>query len=421
MRTEEVRALLEQASADVAEPDLAGSAWTRGRSIRRRRRRRTAMAVVAVVAAVVAAAVLTGPPGGRSKTPVAPTITPSIPATRNVPSTGTIAGMPYWVAPEPGAERYLDRIETPLTDYLETPRGRLDPIWQRPVIRVAAVVLRKIPGSDRFRPAVLSTYGRWAESAIELEMTRDADGNRSLPLDTTAVARDGERVAFPQPNKVAVLDATTGELTEIPVPSATIENVSWMPTGDQLLASGRGEAFRVVIGERPGEHTVSQVSPGGDPGAVTAPLAFDMDGSVPVLARYDVSGRRTVERFLSMPVSEWYGASFTAGSLVARSLLSQPIGELQGRTVSGSPQMIAVVEAAPGAPGRLLVLDDATDTTHRFKGCCSVLGWYDARTVLLESKSGTESWILGWDVRTGELYRVTQLNVDAVAIGPILR
>lgn len=417
MRTEEeVRVLLEEAAAGIAEPDMADASWTRGRSIRRRRRRRTAFAAGAVVVAVAAAAVLTGPPGGRTDTPVGPTQSPSV--NRTVPSTGTISGMPYWVAPEPGGERFLNRIDTPLGDLLKPPDRQLDSMRVKPVIRVAAVVLRPIPNTEKFKPAVLSTYGRWAESPVELEMTRNSEGDKSLPLDATAVSRNGERIAFPQPNAVVVLDATTGEETAIQLPSATIENVAWLPTGDRILASGDGEAFLVSVG--PGESAV-RLAVVEDPRAVTAPFALDLEGSVPVLTRYDVSGERTVAQYLSTPVSQWYGQSFTAGALVARSFFSQKVEALAGRTVSESPQMVAVVEAAPGAPTKLLILDDRTDTTHRFKGCCSVLGWYDDRTVLLESRSGRDGWILGWDIRSGQLRRVAELGVDAVAIGPILR
>jgi hypothetical protein len=419
MRTEEVRDLLEEASAGIAEPDLADAAWAGGTSIRRRRRRRTAMAAVAVALAVIVAAVLAGPPGGRSGTPVGPTPTVSASATRTVSSTGTISGMPYWVAPQPGAERFLDRIDTPLGDLLKLPPYQLDDIGQKPVIRVAAVLLRRLPGTEKFRPAILSVYGRWAEAPVDLVMTKDSGGNQAQPLDATAVARDGERIAFPQPNEVVVLDATSGQVERIPVPSATIENVAWLPTGDRLLVSGDGAAFLVFVG--PDDQAVRAIQPAADPWAVTAPFALDQDGEVPALVRYDVAGSRTVEQFLSAPVSQWYGPSFTAGPLVARAFFSEPVGDLAGRTVSDKPHMVAVIEAAPGAAGKLLILDDATDSTFRFKGCCSVLGWYDDRTVLLESRSGVDNWILGWDVRTGQLRRVTELSAEVVALGPILR
>ena len=43
----------------------------------------------------------------------------------------------------------------------------------------------------------------------------------------------------------------------------------------------------------------------------------------------------------------------------------------------------------------------------RFKGCCPVLGWYDDHTVLVGS-NGIR--VLAWDIETGDLFRVADLD-----------
>jgi len=53
-------------------------------------------------------------------------------------------------------------------------------------------------------------------------------------------------------------------------------------------------------------------------------------------------------------------------------------------------------------------------------GANLLLGWYDDHTVLLVSRTSRDDWILGWDVLTGQVTRVAELDVDAVALGPDL-
>jgi hypothetical protein len=43
-----------------------------------------------------------------------------------------------------------------------------------------------------------------------------------------------------------------------------------------------------------------------------------------------------------------------------------------------------------------------------------VLGWYDDDTVLIQ----VQGWVIAWDVRTGRVRRVTELEVSGVALGP---
>lgn len=415
MKPEDVRMLLEDASQHVAEPDLADRVWADGLTVSRRRRRvGGAVSAVAVLALVVTAAVA-GPRVTRG-TDVAPSPDPLPSATNTVPRTGEIDGVPFWLGPEAGSEAWLDRVDTVFADRLEIPDGTLDDLRQRPIRQVAAVMLRKVPGADRYRPVLMSVSGRWAEAGIDLVPTKDPGGNAALPLDTSAVSPNGAQVAFAQPNQVVILDTQTADVERIPVPSATIENVSWMQTGDRVLAAGNGVAFKVLVGAGPGEQVVEAVDASPDPWAMTSPLALDSDGSGEVLYGYGLDGRRRLDQRTQLPVDYWYGSTAVAGSLAARGFGPGPLTQL---TAHQAAYAIAVVESHPDAPAKMLMLPDGFKTV-RTKGCCSVLGWYDDHTVLFESRVSGSSWILGWNVLTGQVLKVTGLGESPVALGPKL-
>jgi hypothetical protein len=414
IKPEDVQLLLEEASADVAEPDLADRVWADATVISRRRRRATAATGVAAVLGLVVAGVIAGPRVNRSNEQVAPSPQPLPSATISVPSAGTIDGTPYWLGPEPGGEPYLNRVASVLGDALAVPDGTLDDLRLRPVRQIAAVLLRKVPGAERYRPVVRSLSGRWAESAIELVPTKDAAGNSGVPLDTTAVSPTGSLVAFAQPGKVIVLDTANSRVDEIPVPSATIEDVAWMPTGDRLVVAGAGAAFRVVAGTTAtGEQRVVRIGAAADPSALTAPLALDRESGGETLVAYDLDGRGRIAQRPVLPVTQWSGATFSSGALAARAFVPQLVPQLDR-----GAQGVAVVEAREGATAKLMMMPDGLKEVRT--GGNGVLGWYDDHTVLFESRTADDAWILAWNVLSGQLLRVTELKVDAVAIGPTL-
>jgi hypothetical protein len=99
-------------------------------------------------------------------------------------------------------------------------------------------------------------------------------------------------------------------------------------------------------------------------------------------------------------------------------------------TAASLPQVVAAISTHPSLPSRLLVLGETPAATPpltarpimpdevRTPGCCSVLGWYDEHTLLIRAVGKQSGWIVAWDLRTAEVRRVTQLEVDSVALGP---
>ena len=60
----------------------------------------------------------------------------------------------------------------------------------------------------------------------------------------------------------------------------------------------------------------------------------------------------------------------------------------------------------------LLAPENPDGQTGRFKGCCIPLSWWNASTLLLQTVGSHGSWVLAWDVDTGKVFRVTQIQVD---------
>ena len=120
MRREDVQPLLARAVGRLPEPDLADAAWAEGVAIRQRRRRSVLVGLVVVVLVAVIAAIGFGVSSGNKADFVPPT-TPPTDSPDYIAPAGQIAGIDYWMAPPPGSERFLDRLETPLGDRLQLP------------------------------------------------------------------------------------------------------------------------------------------------------------------------------------------------------------------------------------------------------------------------------------------------------------
>lgn len=408
MRREEVRPLLEAAVSSVPEPDLADAAWADGLAQRSRRRRSTAVVLVVVVFIAVVAAVLAGMGGGNSGL-VPPTTPPTLPG--YVPPAGQIAGIDYWVAPPGGSERFLDRAITPLGHTLRLPDNPGD-LKSEPLERIAAVVLSEREGL--YEPLLLGSDALWART--ETELVAIAIGP---PLSSGAVSPNGRLAAFPQPGSVVVIDATDATVRRITVPALDLRAIAWLPDSRRLLVSGPGIVYRLLVdGGGSGEETVVLVETTNDPYAASAPYRLDGVAGQVTLSRYTTSSGWTHARNAQLPVGSWFGQTFAAGSHAARLFLANQLQQ-----VPGSPaQVVAAIAIEPSQPSRLLVLAETpaaspTPPIGRATGCCYVLGWYDEYTVMVK----VQGWLLAWDIRLGQVRRISELEVSPVALGPGIR
>jgi hypothetical protein len=414
MRREDVRPLLKQAARRLPEPDLADDAWAGGLAIRRRRRRGTATAGVVVLLVIAAAALVAGLSRNGAEV-VPPDTVPNLPP-GYVRPTGQISGIDFWVAPPSGSERFLDRMATPLGDSLRVP---LDPaeLESVPLQKVAAVLLSETDGT--YTPLLLGADSRWVAAAIELDPIASGP-----PLSSGAVSPDGRLVAFPQPRAVVVVNATTADIYRFSVPTEDLRSVSWLPDSARVLVSGPTAAYRVLVGPCcRGEQSVAPVQHASDPDAATAPYRLDGGVGRVGLRRYSIDGGWTLQDTLQLPASSWVGQTSSAGATAARLFVADQLPQVQ--TTASRPQVVAAVSTEQTSRSRLLVLGETPAATPpptgpavpdavRTPGCCFVLGWYDSHTALLQ----VAGWVLAWDVQTGRVRRVTELEVDSVALGP---
>jgi hypothetical protein len=424
VRREDVPPLLEQAAEQLPQADMADAAWAGGFAIRRRRRRSTAIALVAVLVMGAVAALVAGFGGGKAS-PTPPSTPPFMPPSPDwfISPQGRMAGIDFWVAPPAGSERYLNRVATPLGDSLRVPERPAD-LQAKPISEIAAVLLAR-QRDGRYRPLLLDQDGHWAQAAVNLAPIRTGP-----PLSTGAVSPDGRFVAFPQPGELLLLDGATAGIRSVTLPSQDVSAISWLPDGQRVLVSGSGTAYSVLAGPgRFGEPNVTALAGGDDPSAMTAP--YRLEGSVGrvSLLRYAVAASGwNLQAQLPLPASSWVGQAFTAGSRVARLFLAPKLPQVM--TAASLPQVVAAISTHPSLPSRLLVLGETPAATPpltagpimpdevRTPGCCSVLGWYDEHTLLIRAVGKQSGWIVAWNLQTAEVRRVTQLEVDSVALGP---
>ena len=125
---------------------------------------------------------------------------------------------------------------------------------------------------------------------------------------------------------------------------------------------------------------------------------------------------------LQLPVGTWVGQTFSTYTMAARLFVANDIQQVP--TKSSQPQVVAAISTLRALPSSLLVLGETDRSTPamdpqglREPGCCAVLGWYDEYKPMIQVRG----WLLAWDVRTGKVERVTELDVDGVALGPGVR
>jgi len=412
MRREEIRPLLEHVTDDLPEPDLADAAWSSGLNLRRKQRRSTAILVV-VVALVVAAAIVAAAITGTRPGVVPPDRPPTHPP-GYVPPAGQIAGMDFWIAPPSGSERFLDRLSTPLGDSLRLPDDPSD-LATEPIEQIAAVVLGQ--RNSGYEPLLLGSDSLWARANIQLEPI--ATG---APLSAGAISPDGRRVAFPQPGHVIVIDSMTAEGTRIPLPTSDVRAVSWLPDGERVLVSGPAATYRVLVGPGGnGERPITSLQTGTSPDAATAPYRLDNVEGQSALLDYVERGW-AFDYPLYLPADSWVGQTFTGDAVAARLFVAYPLPQVP--TVASRPQVFAAISTLRSEPSRLLVLGETPQPTPtpgpptpaaiRSSGCCQMLGWYNEGTALLQASG----WVLAWELRTGQVHRVAELEVNGLAIGP---
>lgn len=402
MTERDLGSLLERASEHVPEVDFAEGAWAAAVAGQARRRRLAMGAVAAVAAAGLA---VTAVQLGGSTTPRPTPATSS--ATRT--GSGTLSdGTPYAVMPMEGTEAQLPAFDVGLPPVIDV-RGRAAQSYAGPPRSVVAVFLR--PDGAVFHPVLVSADGSEVVlDKVSLQWTFDAGGNATSPLGPHAVGGGGRYVVFPQPDRVVRLDTRTGDTVAYAVPSRHVEWAGWTSSGNVIVARDAGHAWTIdtaqarrsavpVVGGYEGRYRITAA----DSPATSMDLST-YDGAQPV-------GRVSVRAPMSGVWGETVG---TQESAATGAFFDQNVTAPEIRLGNGPIYQGLVAVDAPGSSARVLLAPENPDgQTGRFKGCCTVLGWADATTVLFQSVGTHGRWILAWNVRTGTVYQVSRLVTGA--------
>ncbi|BBH68637.1 hypothetical protein ACTI_53220 [Actinoplanes sp. OR16] len=376
MSHNELKDLLEDASAAVQAPSLAHSSWAHARKIKRRRYAGTAVAAAVLpILAVLLPAVSPSPP---------PVVTPTpavlAPEVQQLPST-----MPErLVAPLPAVGADLVPSD-------------FQPLSRHPIDAAMAVV-QATPEETGDQPQpiyALAPDGLWVQIDVgDLTFTHDEGGNQAAPLRPLSLSPDRRRVALPQPQAVVVVDLTTAKAHRIAVPGLN-EQVAWQDDTTVLVGAGGPGASAVdwaagTIAPLPAALSLWDSVGFRDGTFIELPATrrelrtWHPDEATPVRS----TGLTDPPGYA---VNEWYGSPITDGARVVRGSW--------GSTPTQGYEAIAVVGADDGVVERVLDLGPG-----RWKGCCKPLTFLGADTVLVQTERDA---VIAWNFRTGAVQVVT--------------
>ncbi|HET7821713.1 MAG TPA: hypothetical protein VFL10_09315 [Ornithinibacter sp.] len=406
----DLRELLELASDDVPDLDLAPQAWEEARRRNRMVVRRTVLGVGGV-AAVGALALVVRDRNGS------PTPSPSIATTATVSADGRmptaqVDGVTVYLAPDPPDEAMLPRY--PDAARLRIPRhlGPADVAIRAElgpgggVAEPLRAVFLVVAEGGGYHPVLFAPD---APFQVEVPAVRVSqwEGVESA-LGPRSISDDRHRVVIPQPGRVLVLDARDGSVVTVEVPDPTLSLAGWARDRTLVVARGRDDGW--LIDPRTGELRKGR-------SAVNPDWADLTEGDAGAeLRSFSGTGELTgIRLLLGAPVvPTTTSVSNTEGWVAGGAFLP---GAYQA-AVERTQGLVAVHSDLPPKP-RVLA---ATTGPLVPKGAYRALGWGPRDVLLFESRSeragfqGMVRRVLAWDVNEGVLYQVA--DVDRAATSP---
>ncbi|HEX6871388.1 MAG TPA: hypothetical protein VF163_09855 [Micromonosporaceae bacterium] len=406
MSEQRVAQLLAEAAEDVPAPHLAEASWQRA-GVVRHRRRIGAASVIAALALVVGIAVVA--PG--SEAPSGPSGPPTSPA-------------PAVTGPLPTMLPRLDGSPLP---------ARLDwstaiPLSRAPMTRALALYqpLSEQDGAPPSGPIyALDVDGRLRLlDDVELSPTRDAGGNLATPLKSGSLSPDGRIAAFPQTDKLVLVNLLLPAIETIPVAGYN-ESVVWL--GDGSLVVGRAQDASLVtlntgrvrtlplaawdlVGETeatPDRYLELRARWDGGRAAAAEPARLRFwsgEGTSP--ARVVALGGSGGDAMMG----DFYGRAWRSGDLVVRSGWLSPNNNAGG---TAGPEAVVVVNLNDGVIVNLLDVG-----RERWKACCEALGWLNDHMVLLRiDRQG----VVAWDIWTDVCWQVQEETRAVISLADLNR
>lgn len=405
----DLRELLELASDDVPDLDLAPEAWEEAL----RRNRVVVRRTVIGVGGVVAAGALGFLVRERNPSPTpAPSVTATVAADGRMP-TAQVDGVTVYLAPDPPDEALLPRY--PDAARLKIPRhlGPADLAIRAElgpgggVAEPLRAVFLVVAEGGGYHPVLFAPDAAFQVEVPELRVSQ-WEGVQSA-LGPRSISDDRHRVVIPQPGRVLVLDARDGGVVTVEVPDPTLTLAGW--ARDRTTVVARGRDYGWLIDSQTGEVRKGRSAVNPD----WADLWQSDEGGQ--LRSFSGGGELTgIQPLLGPPVvPNTTSVSNTEGWVAGGAFLP---GAYQS-SVERSQGLLAVHSDLPPKP-RVLA---ATTGPLVPKGAYRALGWGPRDVVLFESRSeragfqGMVRRVLAWDVNEGLLYQVADVDRAAVAPG----
>ncbi|REE96920.1 hypothetical protein [Thermomonospora umbrina] len=411
MTDEHIRELFRELAEPVPPPRVHTTAGLWQRARRRRRRRRVGAAAAALALAVTTVGVLDLL---RSMEPPPTASAQSAPGSRR--GTIEVDGYRVDVAPRPNDEVRLPRIPTRLPDSKTVDPSTAVPLSAEPVTEALALIQ---PDNDVVYVLGADHRLRHLDTVSLLDVT-DSAGGVQRPLDASSLSPDGRRAAFAQPNAVVIVDLTTGAHQRVRH-HGRLENVRWLSDSTRLVAEGADRSVLIDV-TKPAAPTLGYLDGGFDwvsessqsPMVNPTRLAIDPHSREPELVDQGPGQTASAQPLprLGKVISEWSGGGWLHGSRIARSAHTPVDGGIGAR--SGPGDISIVLGSTTGRIVRALLFPfEAPGIQPRLRSCCPVVGWLDASTVLLLSRTPTTTRLLAWDIDYGRLGFVTELPANA--------
>ena len=248
--TADLRELLELASDDVPDLDLASEAWEEAGRRHRAVVRRTVIGAGGVAVLGGLFVVL------RDRVPAAAPTPTAAPATVGADGrlpTAKVGDVTVHLAPDPPAEALLPRY--PRAAELAIPRhlgpadpairARLGPGGLSGVAEPLRAVFLVVAEGGGYHPVLFAPNAPF-EVEVPAVRVNQWEGVQSA-LGPRSISDDRHRVVIPQPGRVVVLDARDGSVLDIEVPDPTLSFAGWARDRTTVVTRGRDDGWLVDV------------------------------------------------------------------------------------------------------------------------------------------------------------------------------
>jgi YD repeat-containing protein len=262
--------------------------------------------------------------------------------------------------------------------------------------RVVLVYLRE--QREGLTPVLVTSEGEQVEvDSLRLRWLRTEQGSDLFPAPGPAtIAPDGRHLVFAQPGEVVVLDVATAGVTRIPLPGAALMDAGWTTARTGIVAR---------VSETQGwfiEADTWTAETGGARERYPAHYRLDLADGKGRLQTWDANGRLTSTTSTGVRLAATPGRSQTVGNVDGWAARAVALGPDTRETNLG----VLAVQADRPSNRRFLVIPQGP----RSQECCAPMGWVGGQTLLVQVVDEAQTWILAWDLTTGEVRKVTQIT-----------